>query len=125
MALLDRDWQFIWFSVCHGECQCDRVAVDNASRLFLFFRFKPDEDIHKKENLKTSAARKIKKDLQEAYPSIEGNIDEFFPKKETMIVYKTRDYMEFLVVNGEIYFFRYRNGPFLPTLRLVHKCTFY
>lgn len=86
-------------------------------------RFNPDQDISKKETLKSSVARKFKKDLAENYPSVEGNIEEWFPKKDSMIVHKTKEKMEFLVVKGEICFFRTRDGgPFLPTLRLLHKC---
>jgi len=73
--------------------------------------------------VKNSVARKIKAELQQRYPSIEANIDEMFPKKETMVVYKTKDKVQFLVVKGEAMFFSDRNGPFFPTLRLVHKCT--
>lgn len=44
-----------------------------------------------------------------------------FPKKDPLIIYKTREHVSFLVVDEEIVFFSIRDGPFCPTIRLVHK----
>lgn len=35
----------------------------------------------------------------------------------------SHEHIEILTVNGELLFFRQREGPFYPTLRLLHKCT--
>jgi PUA domain protein len=87
-------------------------------------RFTEDE-IHKKELLKSSVARKIKKDLADAYPSIEKDLEILFPKKESMVILKTREHVQFIVSGGEIWFFNHRGGPYLPTLRTAQKCTFF
>lgn len=34
----------------------------------------------------------------------------------------SHEHIEILTVNGELLFFRQREGPFFPTLRLLHKC---
>lgn len=34
----------------------------------------------------------------------------------------SHEHIEILTVNGELLFFRQRDGPFYPTLRLLHKC---
>jgi len=79
------------------------------------------EEISKKETLKTSVARKIKRDLEDAYPTIAAYIEDFFPKKEPMCVYKTKSHMQFLAIDGELAFYSTRDGPFVPTLRFLHK----
>ena len=63
----------------------------------------------------------MKKDLAERYPAFAANIEEMFPKKENIIVHKTREHVSFLVVKDEIVFFSIRDGPYYPTLRLVQK----
>lgn len=84
-------------------------------------RFSASQDIGKKDNLKTSVARKVKKDLAERYPSLAANLDEMFPKKDPLIVYKSRDHVSFLAIKDEIVFFSIRDGPYYPTLRLVQR----
>ena len=34
----------------------------------------------------------------------------------------SKDKMTFVIVDNEILFFRQRDGPYYPTLRLLHKC---
>lgn len=34
----------------------------------------------------------------------------------------SRDHIELVVVKGELLFFKQRDGPYLPTLKLLHKC---
>ena len=36
----------------------------------------------------------------------------------------SHEHIEILVVKNELLFFRQRDGPYLPTLRLLHKCEF-
>lgn len=36
----------------------------------------------------------------------------------------SHEHIEILTVNGELLFFRQREGIFYPTLRLLHKCKF-
>lgn len=37
-------------------------------------------------------------------------------------LFSSHEHIEILTVNGELLFFRQREGPFYPTLRLLHKC---
>ena len=34
----------------------------------------------------------------------------------------SRDHIELIVVKGELLFFKQRDGPYIPTLKLLHKC---
>lgn len=34
----------------------------------------------------------------------------------------SRDHIELIVVKGELVFFKQRDGPYIPTLKLLHKC---
>lgn len=38
------------------------------------------------------------------------------------LFFRSHEHIEILTVNGELLFFRQREGPFYPTLRLLHKC---
>lgn len=41
----------------------------------------------------------------------------------TKIIYFSHDHIEIMVNSaGELLFFRHREGPWMPTLRLFHKC---
>lgn len=35
---------------------------------------------------------------------------------------KSTDYINLVVVNNEILFFQDRDGPYFPSLKLLHKC---
>lgn len=39
-----------------------------------------------------------------------------------LLLFYSHEHIEILTVNGELLFFRQREGPFYPTLRLLHKC---
>lgn len=49
---------------------------------------------------------------------------DFLPNFIFLMLYSSRshEHIEILTVNGELLFFRQREGPFYPTLRLLHKC---
>ena len=34
----------------------------------------------------------------------------------------SREHIELIMVKGEFVFFKQRDGPYLPTLKLLHKC---
>jgi len=48
-------------------------------------------------------------------------LDEILPKKENFILTKCQDHVSLVVVNGEPTFFNQRDGPFYPTLRVLHR----
>ena len=51
-------------------------------------RFFPNENISSKSQVKSSAARGIRKNIIEQYPEFEKYADELFPKKDNVIVAK-------------------------------------
>ena len=59
-----------------------------STALCLMTRFYPDEFIISKSQVKTSAARGIRKNIIEQYPEFEKYADELFPKKENVVVAK-------------------------------------
>ena len=61
--------------------------------------------------------------LTRRYPALEPHIEDLLPKKGDTIVCKCKDYIQIILdPEGEFMFFQCRNGPFIPTLRLLHKC---
>ena len=109
----------------------------------MFKKFSVAEDISTQTALKSSVQRSFKKTISEQYPSIADLIDDIIPKKGEILeakgcvsywhmlieqaVYfmsRRKDRLMFIVGDGEPLFFRIRDGPFFPTLRVLHKCTF-
>lgn len=72
--------------------------------------------------LKSSVVRSIKRSVVEMYPSIEPYIEDIIPK-DGVKEGKGKDKLTFVVVEGAPLFFRVREGPYFPTLRLLHQCT--
>ena len=72
-----------------------------------------------KQNL-NSVQRSIINQIIEQYPLLEEAIETILPKK-SMLVAKAQDGVQLIIVNNEIMFYNQHNGPFLPTLKLVHK----
>jgi len=90
----------------------------------MFKRFVPAEDVSSVTAVKSSAVRAMKRSICDTYPAIEEFIDDILPKKGDFEVKegKGKDRLTFAVVNGEPLFFRVREGPYFPTLKLLHKC---
>lgn len=86
----------------------------------MFKKFSSEENISSVSQIKNSVQRSIISSIIEQYPLLEDAVDIILPKKN-MTVGKGADNIQFLVVNNEILFFSQRDGPWLPTLRLLHK----
>ena len=72
--------------------------------------------------MRSSEQRAIRAQIVQQYPALEPYIEDLFPKKETLVVCKCKDYIQMLVdASGELVFFQCRSGPFIPTLRLLHR----
>ena len=85
-----------------------------------FKKFGPEE-VSTTNQVKNSVTRAIMAQLVEQYPSLEGAVKDILDSKK-LLVGKTREtQMQLLLVDGEVLFFQHRDGPFLPTLRLLHK----
>jgi len=87
----------------------------------MFKKFE-DGDISTTVQLKSSVQKNIKAKLVEQFPNLGEFIDVIFPKKEQLRVAKCPDHIELLVTpTGQHLFFRQREGPYFPSLRLVHQ----
>ena len=65
----------------------------------------------------------IRRTILETYPTLEDeHLDEFMPKKDTYRVVKCHERLELLVnAAGTLLFFKQRDGPWIPTLRLLQQ----
>ncbi|KAF7488765.1 Malignant T-cell-amplified sequence 1 [Sarcoptes scabiei] len=90
----------------------------------MFKKFE-DTNVSGSTQLKSSVQKAIRNKLTEQFPNIESFIDEIIPKKENLKIVKCQDHIE-LIVNslGDFLFFRQRDGPYFPSLRLIHKYPF-
>mmetsp|Transcript_16439 Transcript_16439/g.28666 ORF Transcript_16439/g.28666 Transcript_16439/m.28666 type:complete len:207 (-) Transcript_16439:171-791(-) len=96
----------------------------------MFKSFEPSQ-ISTSTQVKTSVQRAIKSDILAANPKItEEQLDALIPKKPPLVQYKVGPHMmlycrkvehEDASPTDEPVFFQHRDGPILPTLRLVHK----
>ncbi|KAG0596038.1 hypothetical protein M758_UG218700 [Ceratodon purpureus] len=57
----------------------------------------------------------------EQYPDLESLLDEMLPRKSPLIVAKCQNHINLVVVNNVPLFFNVRDGPYMPTLRLLHQ----
>merc|ERR1712012_1422760 len=90
----------------------------------MFKKFVAKEEISGSTQLKSSVQRGIKTTIKDTYPSIDPYLDQIFPKKDQIVLIKCKEHIEILAVKGELVFFRQRDGPWYPTLKLLHKYPF-
>ncbi|XP_031653042.1 malignant T-cell-amplified sequence 1 isoform X1 [Oncorhynchus kisutch] len=88
----------------------------------MFKKFDEKENVSNCIQLKTSVIKGIKNQLLDQFPDIESWLNHIMPKKDPVKIVRCHEHIEILTVNGELLFFRQREGPFYPTLRLLHKC---
>ena len=87
----------------------------------MFRSFNASEEISSVTALKSSVVRGIKRSIVEMYPSMEPYIEDVIPK-DGVKEGKGKDKLTFVVVEGTPLFFRVREGPYFPTLHLLHQC---
>ncbi|KAI9016371.1 malignant T cell-amplified sequence 1-like protein [Phycomyces nitens] len=87
----------------------------------MFKKFSFSENIAGQSQLKSSVQRSIRTKLLEQYPMLEPILDELMPKKTPIIQIKGHEHITFLSVNGKILFFQHFDGPYFPTVKLLHK----
>ena len=86
----------------------------------MFKKFSVEENVVSSTQLKNSVQRGIQSQIVAQYPCLASVIDEIIPKK-LMTSWKCQEHVQLIVVNHEIMFFNQRDGPFYPTLKLLHK----
>ncbi|KAL3698883.1 hypothetical protein R1sor_012959 [Riccia sorocarpa] len=79
------------------------------------------EEISAQNQVKASVQRRIRQSISEEYPDLEPILDELLPKKSPLIVAKCQNHVNLVVVNNVPLFFNVRDGPYMPTLRLLHQ----
>ena len=89
----------------------------------MFKKFDEKESVSGITQLKSSVQKGIRRTILETYPTLEqDHLDEFMPKKDTYRVVKCHDRLELLInAEGTLLFFKHRDGPWIPTLRLLQQ----
>ena len=117
----------------------------------MFKRFSVDEHVSTSSKIKSSQQRSIRSKVVELYPDLEPFSEMLMPKKAPMVVAKwcagccliyqitycyrtvltnplcytrhSHNHIQIVLHEGEPVFFNQRDGPFMPTLKLLHKGT--
>jgi len=91
----------------------------------MFKKFDEKESVSSVQQLKSSVQKGIRNKLVEQFPHIQPYMDMILPKKDIFKMVKCHDHIE-IIVNGtgDLLFFRHREGPWIPTLKLLHKFPF-
>ncbi|WFD43671.1 translation machinery-associated protein 20 [Malassezia psittaci] len=93
----------------------------------LFKKMDPKADVGTPTSLKSSVQRGIRTKILEQYPDTLGAndgalLEQLVPKKEPMTVVKfKREHVQILLVKGVPMFFQHYDGPWLPTLHILHQ----
>eukprot|EP00123_Amoebidium_parasiticum_P000304 comp10740_c0_seq1/m.5388 comp10740_c0_seq1/g.5388 ORF comp10740_c0_seq1/g.5388 comp10740_c0_seq1/m.5388 type:complete len:183 (-) comp10740_c0_seq1:21-569(-) len=87
----------------------------------MFKKFSKEESVSGITQTKSSVQRGIRQKILEQYPNLEDVIEEILPKKSPLFIVKCHDRIQMLLINNEITFFNSHDGPWAPTLRLLHK----
>ena len=88
----------------------------------MFKKFTLEESVASQTQVKSSVARGLKKRIIEQYPMVEATLEEMMPKKAPVVLIQCRDEQktQIVVVSEQPIFFCVRDGPMMPTLRLLH-----
>jgi len=118
-------------TICKFECtvffcaphQGETTSSDHASPPKLLppramFRKYHVENV---QQLKSSVQRGIRTKISDQYPNLDDVLDDLIPKKSTMVLGKCADKVCVVLVDDEPLFFNHRDGPYFPTLRVLHR----
>jgi len=96
----------------------------------MFKKFDPSNDVSTSTQVKASVQRALKSQIIQAHPKITDEmLDELIPKKVPLVQYKVGPHLmlycrklekENSSASDEPVLFQQRDGPCLPTLKLVH-----
>jgi PUA domain protein len=86
----------------------------------MFKRFTVEEHVSSTSQIKNSVQRSIVNQICEQYPCLVDIIEIILPKK-LMLISKAQDNIQLVIVNNEVVFYNQMNGPFYPTLKVLHK----
>jgi malignant T-cell-amplified sequence len=99
--------------------------------LIMFKKFDHSNDVSTSTQVKSSIQRALKSQILEQHPAISEEIlEELLPKKSPLVQYKVGPHLmlycrriehEDRVPTDEPVLFQHRDGPILPTVKLVHQ----
>mmetsp|Transcript_21334 Transcript_21334/g.43296 ORF Transcript_21334/g.43296 Transcript_21334/m.43296 type:complete len:185 (+) Transcript_21334:135-689(+) len=89
----------------------------------MFKKFSPDE-VKDKSKIKSSQQRAIRQAIQAQFPDFEDYLEQVLPKKAEIQVAKCEGKVNLVMIEGEPLFYNVREGPYYPTLKVVHKYPF-
>jgi hypothetical protein len=110
-------------------------------------RFQPTTDIAGQTTVKSSIQRGIRSAILSSWKIDVETLEEIWPKKESIVHVKwsvvsafhmspfashsfihsvpnSRDHLSIYALHGEPLLFQHFDGPYFPTLRLLHKCEY-
>lgn len=97
----------------------------------MFRKFDPSQDVSTSTQVKASVQRALRAQIKDAHPQLTDEIlDELLPKKHPLVQYKVGPHLmlycrhvehEDRSPTDEPIFFQQRDGPILPTLKMVHQ----
>ncbi|THH33917.1 hypothetical protein EUX98_g340 [Antrodiella citrinella] len=90
----------------------------------MFKKFSPSTDVSGQTSVKTSVQRSIRSGILSQWSIDQDTLESIWPKKEPLILVKCREHISIYTLHGEPLFFQHFDGPFYPTLRMVHKYPF-
>ncbi|PSC69287.1 malignant T-cell-amplified sequence 1-like protein [Micractinium conductrix] len=94
----------------------------SAGQSQLFRTFGKDK-VSGHSQLKASVQRAIRGRIADDYPWLveTGVLDVILPKKQDLVLVKLPEHVQLLVLDKTPLFFSMRDGPWFPTLRLLHQ----
>ncbi|KAI0315516.1 hypothetical protein OF83DRAFT_1173734 [Amylostereum chailletii] len=90
----------------------------------MFKKFTPSTDIAGQTSVKTSVQRSIRSSILSQWKIEPETLEAIWPKKESIVHVKCREHIGIYTFQGEPLFFQHFDGPFYPTLRVLHKYPF-
>jgi len=87
----------------------------------MFKKFSPSTDIAGHTPVKSSVQRAIRATVLSQWKIEPETLEAVWPKKEGLVHVKCREHVSIYTVHGEPLIFQHFDGPYYPTLRLLHK----
>ncbi len=106
-----------------GEERGGHTAEARAAR-GMFKKFGGREDVSSVGMIKSSQQRAIRRAIEEAYGAAMGGeevLEQVLPRRATIYLARCKDHITLLCIDNVPLFFQHFDGPFLPTLRTLHR----
>eukprot|EP00913_Durusdinium_trenchii_P016670 g15669.t1 len=107
-----------------GSTDGDRQEESSCRAAVAMFKGFTPADVSGQNQVKSSVQRGIKQKIQEQFPRLEPVFKEIWPKDcldANMVIAKCKDHISLVLIEKVPLFWQERDGPWLPTLRLLHK----